>query len=221
MARAGHVKLFLPRSTWYSFFNSPYPAHRLCTAVDAYFESEALTPVEEGVVAEIKWFDAPRIRPDAEKLEPLILLKLSGGLVLKVLHVKPSVHVGEKVYAGDPLGRIVVSGYLYPWSHPHAHFEVRPARDPYRARGALPLDITPSVERARSFTPGKTSYKVLEIRDHYAWLAPSRRGFSGLSLLGGWVDGGIPHYGYAAVLAARKLPETLPTEPLPLSLIHI
>mgnify|MGYP000598434378 CR=1 FL=1 len=108
-----------------------------------------------------------------------------------------------------------MSGYLHPWSHPHAHFEVRPARDPYRVRGALPLDITPSVARAQSLSPSETSYTVLEVRDHYAWLAPAREGFSGLSLLGGWVDGGIPHYGYAAALAAREPTGKLPVELLP------
>ena len=55
------MELLLPRDAWYSFFNSPYPAHRRGTALDVYFEEEALVPVERSLVAEIRWFDAPGI----------------------------------------------------------------------------------------------------------------------------------------------------------------
>lgn len=200
----------LPRDVWYSFFNSPYPAHKACTAIDAYFENEALCPVEEGVVKEIKWFDAPRVRCDASPREPLILIDLGSDLVLKVLHVEPRVRIGERVYAGDPLGRIVVSGYLHPWSHPHAHFEIRKASDPYRARGALKLDLTPTLSRTPRPARLSTSYVVVEVGQHYAWLRPrSGTGFAGLALCGGWVDGGMPHYGYGALIGATGRPEGL------------
>ena len=198
------ITLRLPKNTPYSFFNSPYPAHRERGAVDVYFPSEALFPCERGEVIEIKYFKSPKVREDASSREPLILAGLRE-IFLKILHVEPRVKVGEKLYLGDPLGDIIVSGYLYHWSDPHAHFELRPKNDPYRARGTIP--ITPIFS-----TPAKGSlsfeFRVVEIKEHYVF-AKTIGGEPSLGAIGNssfCVDGGIPHYGYYGMIGKGSFP---------------
>ncbi|RLF98479.1 MAG: hypothetical protein DRN49_05815, partial [Thaumarchaeota archaeon] len=53
----------VPEDSYFSFFNSPYPAHRLVSAIDIYFQShEALLPVDEGLIVDIDEFECPRYR---------------------------------------------------------------------------------------------------------------------------------------------------------------
>ena len=56
IARVQDIPIYVPQKTWFSFFNSPYPAHKLSSAVDVYFEKEAIMPIEEGRILEIKYF---------------------------------------------------------------------------------------------------------------------------------------------------------------------
>lgn len=204
IGRYKDITLRLPKNIPYSFFNSPYPAHRERGAVDVYFPSEALFPCDHGKVVEIKYFRSPKIRKDSSSIEPLILIDL-GDIFLKVLHVEPRVKVGEKLFLGDPLGNIIVSGYLYYWSDPHAHFELRPKNDPYRARGTIPINPTflQVVKGSLSF-----EFKVVKVREHYV-LAKPIGGEPSLGAIGNTsfcVDGGIPHYGYYGIVGKGSFP---------------
>ena len=198
------ISVWIPKGVPYSFFNSPYPAHREGGAIDVYFPSEALFPCERGKVIEVKYFRSPKLRKDASSREPMILIDL-GSVLMKVLHVEPAVNPGEQVFLGDPLGDIIVSGYLYKWSDPHAHFELRPRDDPYRSRGTIPLSPTFS-------TPVRGSlnfmFRVVEIKESYV-LAKPIGGEPSLGAIGNTsfcVDGGIPHYGYYGIIGKGNFP---------------
>ena len=200
-------------ASYVSLFNSPYPAHVAGTAIDLYFDSdEALFPFEEGVVMEVKWFEVPKLRADAIDREPLILVKLGPTLIAKIMHVKPGVSVGEVLRYGDCLGKLVVSGYMYPWSEKHMHVELRPVHDRYRARGAYRIKLLNPI-----YVPSTSSVEgVIEHVDkHFVLLRIKRiEGYGPTPLhidLGSlgiyFVEGGYPHYGYVALLG-RKV-ETL------------
>lgn len=200
----------VPFNCWFSFFNSPYPAHKSSTALDVYYpEGEGLMPLDEGLVLEVEKFECPVKRSDASNFDYLILIKVSKDIVLKILHVKPSVKPGEKVFLGDSLGKIIVSGFLAPWSNIHMHLEFRDIKDPYRALGAFKLDISRTVHLLSNPIEFQNSFYVYDICENYIWLKPkiSVDFQCGLAFKVNdmilWVDGGIPHYGFGSILGFR------------------
>ncbi len=201
------IELDLGVSSFYSLFNSPYPGHYAATALDIYFkDDEALFPFNEGRVLRIKWFNAPRKRPDAFDKEPLILVELAPGIVAKILHVYPRVNIGEKLYYGDYIGDLIVSGYMYFWSERHMHVEVRSLHDPYRARGAFKLKIV----RFRDVFSTNTIYGVVELVEKYFILIkPLKTCTLGptplyIDIYGDkyFIEGGYPHYKFIALLGS-------------------
>jgi len=204
VATARGVPIHVPDGCVFSVFNSPYPMHRGCGAIDVY-ASEALMPVDEGRVLEVRWFRGPK-RKGCDPREPVILISIADGLILKVMHVEPQVEPGDRLSLFDPLGRVLRSCYLCPWSDPHAHFEVK-ASNPYRAGGWVSLDLSPLISSMPQPPRPRASFTVDEVREEYLWLKPRAPQWAGLvALVGGrpaYVDGGIPHYGHGAALGAQ------------------
>ncbi len=152
----------IPRDAWYSFFNSPYVGHRSGAAVDVYFSFLPLFPMESGKVVEIRRVRAPKNLPMEE--DYVIAIQVSEEICLKVLHVRPSIRVGEKLALGDPLGKMHLSGFFMPWSSKHAHFELRSCKDRIRARGGFPL--TPIIEERVPVASG-AEFIVKEKHEHF------------------------------------------------------
>jgi len=203
----------VPKNCWYSFFNSPYPAHRLGSAIDIYFmNNEALFPIDEGVVIDINKFECPKFRSNSTNYDYIIIVQLDVNTALKILHVKPKVNCGDKLFLGDYIGDLIISGYFYPWSNRHMHIEFRPINDAYRALGAYKIDVSPTVKSLINFEGEEDfTYEVYEVYDHYAWLRPASfmEGLPCGLLLNvndkfHFIDGGIPHYKYGAVLGLFK-----------------
>jgi len=200
------VPIILPSHVYYSFYNSPYIAHKLGTAIDVYFDDYALFPTFEGTVLEVKWFNAPKYRVDGLGREPLIVTRLNDEIILKVLHVMPKVKLGDTLTLGDPIGKVIISGYLLPWSTPHAHFEVRNLKDPYRARGAYKLRpiLNPQLYVHATFS---NVFRIVSVEKYFAWLKIVRHNNFSLSPLlvelngvTGCLDAGIPHYLHGGVI---------------------
>ena len=192
------IYLNIPENAWYSFFNSPYIGHRNGTAVDVYFSDEPLLPTESGKVVEIRKVRAPKNLP--QEKDYLIAIKIAGNTCLKILHVLPSVKVGDKLDSGDYLGKMIISGFFMPWSSKHAHFELRSCSDRIRARGGFLL--TPIIHKKVPVTM-KNIFTVIEKEEHFYWLSPkktSNRGMTPFGTAHSSVEGGIPHYRYGAIL---------------------
>jgi len=204
--------LCLDVASFYSFFNSPYIPHREGHAVDVYFLSnEALLPFDEVRVLEVKRVDTPVHRRDALNQDYLMILSLNSMYVVKTLHVEPRVKPGEKLVYGDPLGRLIISGYFLPWTEPHMHLEVRFTHDRYRARGGVKLAIA-----RHRFIPTQNARGlegvVSEVNNNYILLKSYKTVGEGLTPLAFnikdsvvYVEGGYPHYGYVGVLGTRNV----------------
>ena len=206
------LKLKIPNGCWFSFFNSPYPSHKSSSAIDIYYpEGEGLMPIDDGVVLEVEKFECPVRRTDASPFDYLTLIRVGEDVVLKILHVKPNVKPGEKLHLGDPIGKIIVSGFLSPWSNIHMHLEFRSLHDPYRALGGFRIDIRETVNLLPKPSQIVNPFTIEEICENYMWLKPKMRfNFQcGLMLMVNdkllWVDGGIPHYNYGAILGFNGL----------------
>ncbi len=191
----------IPRNAWFSFFNSPYPSHRLGTAVDVYFPDDVIFPLEEGRVIEVRKVRTPGYVPIRDDYLIIILV---GEFCLKVLHVEPSVKPGELLTLGDPIGKMRVSGFFMPWSDPHAHFEMRKCDDSYRARGGLPM--LPIIKKLVPVSAGN-EFEVVDVSKEYAWAKPLKSSGKGMTPIGceeGSVEGGLFHYGYGVLFGKSE-----------------
>lgn len=190
----------------FSLYNSPYPAHNRGCAVDLYpplvnptvssgcTSTCAPSPIA-GEVLDIRTTRAPP-KPYAAEHDHLVLVDTDEHLA-RVLHVEPSVEVGDRVTVGDPLGQLVRSGYFAPWVDRHVHLEFRPSdENPYRASGSLP--IVPDVEITG--LPWDGTGTVVETGDTYAELdapvhpAPGEQYAAIAAADGTPLDGGLAHY---------------------------
>lgn len=191
----------------FSFFNSPYPAHTACSAVDIYFGSTfgsvASSPVH-GKVVGIKKVDCPEQSFECSSYDYVILLQSIENFErqIKILHVEPVVEVGTVVKPGDPLGFLLRSGFFDFWTEPHIHVEVRNPSDPIRARGGLKFERLMSIETFYADLD-ELSGVVVESKREYALLALNGNFKNGIPVRvdgeGGVLDGGIPHYKWFGV----------------------
>ncbi|MDI6917112.1 MAG: hypothetical protein QMC80_04875 [Thermoplasmatales archaeon] len=198
----------------FSFFNSPYPAHKQGKAVDIY---SSLSPVDGRVKKIIKLSH-----------DYVILIECSENpeIFAKILHIKPCVKADEKLCVGDQLGSFIRSKFFDPWTDNHLHLELRKKDDPVRARGGYRLIDVKKTETQ----PGKIkmNVRIESISNNYITASLSEKHFTkagkfyGLkyknsimcdgksqrdfpSILGkakgfSVICGGIPHYGFGGIL---------------------
>ncbi|MEM3732932.1 MAG: hypothetical protein QXK81_05420, partial [Candidatus Bathyarchaeia archaeon] len=97
------------------------------------------------------------------------------------------------------------------WTDYHAHIEVRPLKDPLRAKGGYELNISPLLSKMKineSFD-NKTLFKVEEVNERYILLKNrnSQNFFSSplsIKVFEGCLDGGFFHYGHGALITLKN-----------------
>ena len=204
-----------------TFTDSPYYAHAHLSAIDIYplNPSSLVSSPVSGCIVGIRSVKAPVPRRfKADEDEKLILIANDKKLVTKILHISPSVKVGEEVEVSAPLGRYVRSGFFNFWTDHHIHVEVRPSDDPIRARGSFP--IFPRLlgnyngEERGDIDPNQIPCEVVSVLPEYILLKPPRGmfcsvgGYIGTKVkvdgsTAGILDGGLPHYSFGGVLQAK------------------
>ncbi len=221
----------------FSLFNSPYHSHKNLEAIDLIpnknFGEEALSPVN-GVVEKIlkfkvksvslffKVMDVESTKFEAEEYEHVILIRSRENKkkIVKILHVKPTVKEGDRIYVNDPLGTLVRTKHYSFWAAPHLHVEVRNENDAIRARGACRLNINilglriengithNSIMKKRVRNSLKIVSKILEATDSYIEVESLYNGRFAQALVGGKpciLDCGIPHMGYGGVISIYNI----------------
>ncbi len=208
------VNIYAYEKGFFSFTNSPYYAHKKALAIDIYpprESKEALSPVEGKIVL---------IKPISSGMDYVTVIEPEGrkDVCIKILHVKPSLNVGESIKPGDYFGKIVWSPFYNFWTDYHLHIEVRPASDPLRASGGFELDMTPIIKNmVSSRTQRKKNniltFKVKSVKENYVLLngkfIQTHQSPPFMIKLGdfiGYLDGGIPHYGHGALIGEGELP---------------
>ena len=213
VAKADNVTIKCPAEGRFSFFNSPYIAHRTFTGIDIYppsdFGGSAPSPVL-GKVVMIRKVKCPKSREfKASTYDYVILIESieNPHRMIKVLHVNPSVKVGDTVEPGQELGFLLRSGYFDFWTDPHIHVEIRKPEDPIRARGGLKLQSILKMKDLKIRSEGSLKGTVLTVKPEYLLILPEDNLRYGLTVeVGryvGVIDGGIPHYGRFGVHIQR------------------
>ncbi|MCX8170544.1 MAG: M23 family metallopeptidase [Candidatus Bathyarchaeota archaeon] len=205
------VNIYCPRDGRLSFFNSPYFPHRNYAGIDIYlnlkFGEDALSPVSGEVVAirEVNFFEDRGF--EHSKVDYLIILRSleNKERLIKILHVKPEIKVGDKIAVGERIGTLIRSGFFDFWTDPHIHVEVREPGNPIRARGGYRIrrliDISKGCKNLLS--RGHVEGVVIESRHEYSLIALNNDLEIGIPVnVGdgvGLIEGGIPHYGFFGV----------------------
>jgi hypothetical protein len=204
VATSEGVTVHCPSSGRYSFFNSPYPPHKLFKGIDVYLDRSfgeiAPSPVE-GKVVQIRKIRCPKGRGFQDPGFDIVTLIQSledSDRMIKILHVAPVIQRGEVVEPGQELGRLLRSGYFNFWTDPHIHVEVRKPSDPLRARGGftllrlLEVDASDQAEELRgTVLKSIPEYSLISLNGGFRHGLPADVG--GVT---GLLDGGIPHYGW-------------------------
>lgn len=135
------VEIFAPVSGKFSFFKSPYAAHTTMSAVDIYpgggFGAIAPSPVS-GTIVDIREFRTPTPFGARDFMEYLTAIR-QGDSIVRILHIRPTVDVGDIINVGDTLGILIHNGYFYFWNDAGMHVEMRQKDDYIRAGNRNPL----------------------------------------------------------------------------------
>ena len=162
IAEACGIEICAEKGLEYSFFASPYQAHRDFSAVDIHASPEfgcvVASPVG-GVVQKILSFDSPT--PTEWSLSEHLIIIKKGGYAARIMHIEPFVKAGEKISPGDVLGRTVTNGFFSYWTDPTIHVEIRKIGDFLRARGGL--ELKPCLEKKAK---GRGSSKLQGVVTH-------------------------------------------------------
>jgi len=217
------IEVSIPKTSHFSLGTSPYYAHQNGLAIDIYHKLslenyKALSPIK-GIVIKSKELIAPKPRfSDGINKEYLTLIQGKNKLkIFKILHVKPSVKVGDKIEVGDEIGSTIKNGYFASWSSPHIHLEIRPRDDVIRARGgesfSLLFDNTEKLNINNNGTQENYKYIPLTIvsvfeefilarlpEDLYHKINPFLGVKGKISDYNCIIDGGIPLYKRGVIL---------------------
>lgn len=143
IAKSKNIEIYAEKGWEFSFFASPYVAHREFKAVDIYqgreFGETALSPVS-GRVFKVMRFDSPS--PTSRSLPEYLILVQDGDYLVRIMHVEPLVREGEWIHVGDEFGRFIRNGYFFHWVDAGMHIEIRDLGGYLRSRGGYELTPT-------------------------------------------------------------------------------
>ncbi len=224
------IEILAPRDSYLSYLNSPYVGHSLGAAVDVYpghqkWSGTVFSPVT-GMVKRIQRIRMGRPRPfPTDELDYAVGIEPEGrnDYLVRVLHCRPKVSVGETIAAGESIGSCIRSRYFNYWTGPHYHVEILSEEVFSRSTKSLLLElpveqvrvVRPSEEREHICTvilsePGRLVCvsDTLPVSRSGPFLGHMVRTSSGRA---GLVDGGIPHYTRGGVVIDECLEDEVVT----------
>ena len=221
IGQASGIAISVPSDAYLSFFNSPYTGHRNRSAVDIYpvhqqWGGAGYAPCG-GEVVEIKQIKMGRRKPyETSELDYAIGVSPydKPSHVVRTLHCKPSVRIGDEVSAGDDIGSLIRSRYFNFWTGPHYHAEIMELRNFYRSTQSIPLQYSDELQGNvivnGALSPFETEWVIHHVSEDFVLLRSGNlltgslggyQGHVGRTSDGemGLLDAGIPHYSYGGM----------------------
>ncbi|MFX1265822.1 MAG: hypothetical protein ACFFH0_10620 [Promethearchaeota archaeon] len=211
----------MPSDSYFSYFNSPYIGHRRSSSVDVYpshkeWEGPAFSPID-GKIVRLKEVSmgAPKVFPSEDRDYAIAIRpEEESSHIVRILHCRPSVSVGESVAKGDEIGGVLRSRFFCFWTGPHYHVEVLPEIGFHRSSKSSPITVDfPTASSVEMESPKEIECEVLESsadvlvgvskRASYAKAGDlqGHLAFTRSAAKGGILDAGVPHYEHGGVVA--------------------
>ena len=226
------TNVVLEENSHFTIGTSPYYAHQHALAIDIYQNLElenyqAFSPIT-GEIIKIKELIAPKPKFSngiAKDYLTLVRNPKNQKIIYKILHVKPSVKVGDKIRQGEFLGETIRNGYFAYWSSPHLHLEIRSENDAIRASGgkAFNLLFDENDGLTESYAVESIPISILSNFPEFLLVRLPKEYYKDFQNFSGvkgninnsfdcMLDGGIPHYkqGIAISNQTNKLMKELP-----------
>ncbi len=224
---ASGIELFAPSDSYFSYFNSPYIGHRRSSSVDIYpshseWGGPAFSPIDGKIVRlkEISMGDR-KVFPSEDR-DYAIAMKPEeeSSYIVRILHCRPSVSVGQSVTKGDEIGGVLRSRFFCFWTGPHYHVEVMPEAGFHRSSKSSTIAVDfPKVTTIDRGNPEELECRVIESsRDILIGISKGASYVKLGDLQGhmarigdgsdvGLLDAGIPHYENGGVVAGYSARE--------------
>ncbi len=190
-----NISLKIPDNYYFSFTNSPYYAHWKMSAVDIYPKGREILSPFSGKLIFYRNFHGEHISGFE-----------SDGEIIRILHLKPAMEIGDKFDYGDFLGYLQDSPTFRRWTDYHIHFEIRENENFLRARGVKKLNISKDILSRIKFVERNNQEGMVRIikKGKYILVKMKNEGLSPI-IIGneenyGFLEGGIPHYGHAGII---------------------
>jgi len=178
IARYGQMEILAKKDSLFSFYSSPYPAHRETKALDLTSGGERYDDMYSPISGEIistKKIPAPEFSKNLDDEYVTIILPEGSDHALKIIHLEPSLEVGDYVKAGEKLGRLIRTEFFWKFNDPGIHMEIRKKDDLFRTGGGMRFEnIIDKMEGETEFTG-----TVKKRTDHYSIIEFSSSGTSG------------------------------------------
>jgi hypothetical protein len=221
---AANIGFFAPDSAYFSFSNSPYIGHKNASAIDIYpIEGEWGCSVPSPVQGEVVAIKRARMGRKREfvtaDFDYAIGIQPSSnsGYVVRILHCKPEVEIGDTIDRLEHLGTAIRSRYFNFWTGPHCHAEVMSSDNFTRSSQSIPLNMPHTEISSSKADSANTNVNIVEVTEDRI-LATGGFGYgkSNSGLFGhlvytdqnpslGLLDGGIPHYELAGCLCSPQV----------------
>jgi len=178
IARFGKMEILAKKNSLLSFYSSPYPAHRETKALDLSSGGERYdemySPISGEIIA-IRKIPAPQFSKNIDPEYVTAILPEGSDYALKIIHIEPSLGVGDYVNAGESLGRLIRTEFFREFNDPGIHMEIRAKDDLFRTGGGM--EFKPVIGKIE----GETELEgvITKKTDHYSIIELSSSGTSG------------------------------------------
>jgi len=211
IARFGKMEILAKKDSLFSLYSSPYPAHRQTKALDLTSGGERYdemySPVSGEILA-IKRIPAPEFSDNLDDECVTVILPQGSDHALKIIHLEPSLEVGDYINAGERLGKLIRTEFFWKFNDPGIHMEIRKKDDLFRTGGGVRFE--PVLEEIEGET--ELTGTVTRKTDHYSIIELDSSGTSG-DITGlvcdvdekkAFLDCTHPYVDYGGVVGARE-----------------
>jgi len=178
IAKFGKIEILAKKDSLFSFYSSPYPAHTETKALDLSSGGkrydDMYSPISGEIIA-IKRIPAPEFSKNLDSEYVTAILPEKSDYALKIIHLQPSLEVGDYVGAGEKIGRLIRTQFFWKFNDPGIHLEIRKKDDLFRTSGGMEF------EHVLGEVEGETEFDgvVTKRTDHYSIIELSGSGTSG------------------------------------------
>ncbi|MFW9769410.1 MAG: hypothetical protein ACFFF9_11865 [Candidatus Thorarchaeota archaeon] len=222
---ASETEIYAPDNSYFSFYNSPYISHGQGSSVDIYPYHQSWADIvaspATGKVVKIKKMKMghPKEFP-TEDHDFGIAIQPEHSLtdIVRILHCKPTVVVGDLVEAGDEIGETLRSRFFNYWTGPHYHVEVMPLESFERSSQSYTFKQIFHYSSSEGTKPSaEIEFEVIQVTKDFVKGFPkniehvSISGLIGLAAKNrkdmklGILDGGISHYKQGGVVGGLDI----------------